>query len=118
MVSGSIAPPSLTSALDGVDWPFSRCSHFPCGGKPSVGPQGRCEGYGNDKNLLPLPGLETQFLGRLAHITPVYRLSYPGSEYLTLRLLNIDGQKIELIIQFFLQLLKINYVFSIAEKLG
>jgi hypothetical protein len=72
--SGGIAPPFLTSALDGGEWSASRLCRFnPEGNSPwyslyrSLGaPQRRCGLYGEVTNLLSLSGIELRFLGRPA----------------------------------------------------
>jgi hypothetical protein len=61
---GSVAPPSLTFILDGVDWPASRPRPFTHGEKAPgthliegwVGPRAGLEIV--KKNPLPLPGIE------------------------------------------------------------
>jgi hypothetical protein len=82
-MSGSIAPPSLASTLAGGEWSDS------CPGRLTPGkeaPRTHCtEGWvclsaglercAEEKNLLPLPGIETP--GRPARSPPLYRLSYP-----------------------------------------
>jgi hypothetical protein len=62
-----IGPPFLTSALDGGMWPASCPSHFTPGERASQypldrrlgGPQG-WSGHYEEKNLLPMPGIEPQ----------------------------------------------------------
>jgi hypothetical protein len=51
--SGGIAPPFLTLALDGGEWSLD-------------GPQSQSRSCGEEKNILPLPGIEPQFLGYAA----------------------------------------------------
>jgi hypothetical protein len=80
--SGGIAPPFLTSALDGGEWLASR----PCPFTPQYildrrlgGPESRSGRYGEEKNLLFVPGIEIQFLGHQACSSSLYRHSYPCS---------------------------------------
>jgi hypothetical protein len=65
-VSGSTASPFLTSALEGGEWSASCPGRFNPGGKKHRyqldrrlgGPHSRPGHYGQEKNLLPLPGIK------------------------------------------------------------
>jgi hypothetical protein len=48
----------LTLATDGGEWSTSSPSHFTPGREPYVGPIASLAGFGNNRNLLPLPGYE------------------------------------------------------------
>jgi hypothetical protein len=68
-MSGDIPPPLLTSALDGCEWSSSRSYRFAHRETVPVptdmrlgGPRSRCGRYGEEKNLLPLPGIEPRLL--------------------------------------------------------
>jgi hypothetical protein len=82
--NGGINSPLLTSVLDGGEWSASRPDRFTPGKRvPDThwmgghhGPSRRC---GEEKNLLPLPRTEPQFLDRLARSLLLYRFNYPGS---------------------------------------
>jgi hypothetical protein len=84
--SGGIAPPFLTSALDGGEWSASRPCHFTPGERAPgthciggwVGPRTGLDDVERRK-ILPPPGLELRPLGRPARSQSLYRLSYPGS---------------------------------------
>jgi hypothetical protein len=76
--SGGMAAPFLTSALDGGEWLATCFSRFSPGERALTpdrrlgGPQrrsGRCE----EKNLLPLPGIQPRSPAR---IQSLYRLSF------------------------------------------
>jgi hypothetical protein len=78
--SGGIALPFLTSVLGVGEWSASRPGRFTPGEEPQYpldrrlgGPQSRSGRCGEEKNLLPLPGIET----RLSSLS-LYRPSYPG----------------------------------------
>jgi hypothetical protein len=85
MGSGGIAPPFLTSTLDGGEWLASRSSHFTPGEKAPgthriggwVGPRTGLDDVERRKTL-PLPGLELRPLGRPACSQSLYRLGYPA----------------------------------------
>jgi hypothetical protein len=47
-------------------------------GKRLGRPQSWSECSGEEKNLLPLPGIDPPFHGRSVHSPSLYRLSYPG----------------------------------------
>jgi hypothetical protein len=59
--SGGIAPPFLTSLIDGGEWSVSRFGRFilryPLE-RRIVGPQSQLGRCGVEKNLVPLPGIE------------------------------------------------------------
>jgi hypothetical protein len=69
-VSEGIAPPSLTSALDGGEWSAARPCRF---NSREIVPrrlgesQSRSGRYEEKKNIFPLQAFELQFLGRPAH---------------------------------------------------
>jgi hypothetical protein len=87
MVSGCIAPPFLTWALDGGEWSASRLGHFThrekylsthwIGGW--VGPRTGLD-YMKKRKFLPPPGLDLRPIGRPARSYSLYRLSYPGAQ--------------------------------------
>jgi hypothetical protein len=52
-------------------------SWYPLGRRDWVGPSATLDAV-EKKNLFPLPEIETQFLGRPASISALFRLSYHG----------------------------------------
>jgi hypothetical protein len=64
-MSGGVAPPFLTSPLDGGEWSASRPGHFNLGKRPLYPLdrrlnrlQSRSERWGIEKNFLTMPGIE------------------------------------------------------------
>jgi hypothetical protein len=88
MRSGYIAPPFLTSALDGGEWSASRPGHFTPSGegvpgthwlRGQVSPRTGID-YMEKRKVLPPPGLDLRPIGRPALTQSLYRLSYPGAQ--------------------------------------
>jgi hypothetical protein len=79
--SGGIAPPFLTSALDGGEWSFSRTGRFTPGERSPgtlwrggwVSPRAGLDAVEKEK-MLPIPGIEPR-----PSSPSLYRLSYPDS---------------------------------------
>jgi hypothetical protein len=74
--SGGIAPPLLTSVLEGGDWSASGSCRFIPGNHRLYGLQNRSGHYAEEKNLV-LPGIEPS---RPARSPSAYRLIYSDSK--------------------------------------
>jgi hypothetical protein len=88
-----IAPPFVTSGLDGGEWSIPRPCHFIPGEKNTqyplirrLGePQGQYGRYGEKKDSLPLPRIEPRLLGRKARslvAIPTEPSLFPESIYM------------------------------------
>jgi hypothetical protein len=90
--SGGIARPFLTSILDGEAWSASRPGERAIRQERGVtqSRSGRC---GEEKYVLPLPGIEPHSLGHPDPSTSLYRLGYAGKDETSTKIITLTIRK-------------------------